>query len=175
VRLTVLNESDEEVHRGTVGEIAVRGSTVAAYYNDQPSTDAASRSGWHHTGDVGYIDDDGFVFIVDRKKDVIKTGGYSVFTMEIEACIRDVTGVADCAVVGVPDELLGEAAIAYIVLLDSSVTVEQIRQYCIARLGNVKAPKHFDVVVDLPLTAMGKVDKRKLRIMYFDQRSDAAV
>jgi fatty-acyl-CoA synthase len=124
--------------------------------------------GWHHTGDIGYRDEHGFFYIVDRKKDMIITGGFNVFCGEVEACVMELPQVRDCAVIGVPDGKWGEAVKAIVVLhFGESLTGEGIMAHCKARLGGVKAPKSVDFTTEIPKTPAAKTDKKALRQPYW--------
>ncbi len=155
---------------GETGEIAVRGSLVMqGYYNNTEATaEVTSANGWHLTGDVGRKDADGFVYIVDRKRDMIITGGFNVYPSEIEQVIWSHPAVQDCAVLGVPDEKWGEAVKAIVELKPGAdASGAEILQLCKTRLGGVKCPKTVDFLERLPRTANGKVSKRELRQAYW--------
>ncbi|MEQ8233441.1 MAG: AMP-binding protein, partial [Gammaproteobacteria bacterium] len=133
-------------------------------------TAEARRFGWHHTGDVGYLDDDDYLYIVDRKKDMIITGGFNVFAAEVEAPILALPGVLECAVIGVPDERWGEAIKAVVVAspgttLDPASVIDAVRD----KLGGVKTPKSVEVWEALPKTAVGKTDKKVIRARYWGE------
>ena len=154
---------------GEVGEIVVRGGLVGDGYFELPEATAQARAfGWHHTGDVGRKDADGFVYIVDRKKDMIVTGGFNVFSAEVEAAVMELDGVRECAVVGVPDEKWGEAVTAIVALGDgAALKPEAIIAHCKARLGGVKAPKAVHLWPEVPRTAAGKFDKKAIRAAFW--------
>jgi long-chain acyl-CoA synthetase len=121
------------------------------------------RNGWVYTGDLGYMDEDGYVFIVDRKKDLIKPSGFQVWPREVEEVIASHPAVAEVAVAGVPDPNQGEVAKAWIVLRQGhQVTSDEIRAYCRERLTNYKVPKHVEFRDSLPKTMVGKVLRREL-------------
>ena len=134
-----------------------------------PEETAQARAfGWHHTGDVGRRDEDGFVYIVDRKKDMIVTGGFNVFSAEVEAAVMELDAVRECAVVGVPDEKWGEAVTAIVALNDgASVDEAAVIAHCKARIGSVKAPKAVHVWPEVPRTAAGKFDKKAIRARFW--------
>ena len=147
------------------GEIVVRGELVfGGYWENPEATAEASRpGGWHGTGDIGYRDADGFVYIVDRKKDMIISGGFNVFPSEVEAVIHSVGTVNDCAVIGLPDDKWGEVVTAVVEPKSGqTIDAELIIAICKERLGSVKAPKRV-LVQELPRSANGKVLKRELR------------
>ena len=164
-RVTIRDDENRQVAGGEVGEICVKGDIVMkGYYEDPEKTAETIVDGWLHTGDVGFLDDEGYLHITDRKKDMIITGGFNVFSSEVEAVVNAHPAVRDCAVIGVPDEKWGEAVKA-VVELDpgSSATAEEIVALCKRELGSVKAPKSVDFVDELPRSAVGKVLKREVR------------
>jgi acyl-CoA synthetase (AMP-forming)/AMP-acid ligase II len=154
---------------GAVGEIVAQGDIVTAgYYKNPEGTAEVQRNGWHCTGDVGYFDEQGFLFIVDRKKDMIVTGGFNVFSSEVEAAVMAHPAVKDCAVIGVPDDKWGEAVRAVIELRpNQSVEPQALVQFVKDRLGSVKAPKEVEIVAQLPRSAVGKVLKKEVRKKYW--------
>ncbi len=148
---------------GERGEIVVRGSLVmAGYYKNPTATEAASVHGWHHTGDVGYLDEDGYLFIVDRLKDMIITGGFNVYSAEVEQALMQHPAVRDCAVVGLPDDKWGERVTA---VIESSAEVgpDELVAFVKARIGSVKAPKQVELWQELPRSRLGKVLKADVR------------
>jgi acyl-CoA synthetase (AMP-forming)/AMP-acid ligase II len=128
VRLAIMGDEGKLLPTGQAGEIVARGALISAGYYNLPEATAEIRThGWHHTGDIGYRDEDGFFYIVDRKKDMIITGGFNVFCGEVEACVMEMPQVRDCAVIGVPDPKWGEAVKAIVVLrAGESLTSEAI-------------------------------------------------
>jgi fatty-acyl-CoA synthase len=171
VRLAIMDDDGKLLPPGETGEIVARGALVSAGYYNLPEATAEVRThGWHHTGDVGYHDQDGFFYIVDRKKDMIITGGFNVFCGEVESCVMELPQVRDCAVIGVPDQKWGEAVKAIVVLrLEESLSSEAIITHCKARLGAVKTPKSVDFAVEIPKTPAAKTDKKALRKSYWAQ------
>jgi acyl-CoA synthetase (AMP-forming)/AMP-acid ligase II len=169
VRLAIMDDSGQLLPPRQTGEIVARGALVGAGYYNLPEATAEIRThGWHHTGDVGYRDEDGFFYIVDRKKDMIITGGFNVYCAEVEACVMELPQVRDCAVIGVPDEKWGEAVKAIVIRRDGEVLKEEdVISHCKARLGGVKAPKSVDFSSDIPKTPAGKTDKKTLREPYW--------
>jgi len=148
---------------GERGEIVVRGSLVmAGYYKDPAATAAATRDGWHRTGDVGHLDEDGYLFIVDRLKDMIITGGFNVYSAEVEQALMQHPAVRDCAVVGLPDEKWGERVVA-VVEAGAEVDPAELTAFVKARIGSVKAPKQVEVWDELPRSRVGKVLKADVR------------
>jgi acyl-CoA synthetase (AMP-forming)/AMP-acid ligase II len=154
---------------GAVGEIAIRGDIVMrAYWNNETATSAAVREGWYLTGDAGYLDDEGFLYIHDRMKDLIITGGENVYPAEVENAIHGCPGVADVAVVGVPSERWGEEVKAIVVAHPAeSPSGEAVIAYARERIAGFKAPKSVDFIDVLPRNASGKILRRTLREPYW--------
>ena len=166
--LTTVAIMDDEGHllgRGERGEIVVRGSLVmAGYYKNSQASAEAARYGWHHTGDIGYLDQDNYLFIVDRAKDMIITGGFNVYSAEVEQVLLAHPAVQDCAVVGLPDEKWGERVTAVLQLRPGqAVTADDVRAFVKERLGSVKAPKQVEVWPDLPRSKVGKILKPEIK------------
>jgi len=159
------DESNKELSVGQVGEIVVRGWVVTdGYYKDPEATALAIRNGWFYTGDLGRIDSEGYLYIVGRKKEMIKVGGEIVFEPEVEVAIHKHPDIAEVSVVGVPDKLRGEIPKAFVVLkADSDLKEEQLRYFCREHLAHFKIPHYFAFVKDLPKNRAGKIDKEKLR------------
>ena len=166
VEIRIADEEDRELPRGTVGQILVRGPVVMKGYWNQPAlTASALRGGWMHTGDGGYMDDDGFVFVVDRIKDMIITGGENVYSAEVENAIYQHPAVAMCAVIGVPDEQWGERVHAVIALKPGQMTTEaEVVAHCRRLIAGYKCPRTVNLRAEpLPLSGAGKVLKTMLR------------
>jgi len=165
VRLAIMDDDGRLLPPLQTGEIVARGALVSAGYYKLPEATAEIRTyGWHHTGDVGYRDNDGYFYIVDRKKDMIITGGFNVYCAEVEACVMELPQVRECAVIGVPDEKWGEAVKAVVVLREGeSLTEEVIISHCKARLGGVKSPKSVEFWREIPKTPAAKIDKKAIR------------
>ena len=169
MRVEILSDDDHPVGPGEVGEICVRGPGLMLGYHRMPDQTAeALRSGWLHTGDLALRDEGGFVYIVDRKKDMIVTGGFNVYSREIEDVIAQSPVVSAVAVIGVPDDKWGEAVKAVVVArpgatVDPQSLIELVKR----RKGAHQAPKSVDVVERLPLTSVGKIDKKLLREHYW--------
>ena len=163
--MAVMDDDGRLLARGEQGEIVVRGDLVApCYYLNPEGTAEAQRFGWHHTGDVAYQDEEGYVYIIDRKKDMIITGGFNVFSAEVESAINAHPEIENCAVIGVPDPKWGEAVTAIVVLRPgSTLSVTDIVAFAKARLGSVKAPKNVEIWPDLPRSPVGKVLKTEIR------------
>jgi acyl-CoA synthetase (AMP-forming)/AMP-acid ligase II len=169
--IKIVDEAGQGVARGEVGEIIARGpGTMLGYWNLDEQTASTLIDGWVHTGDGGYLDDDGFVFIADRMKDMIVTGGENVFSAEVESAISKHPAVADVAVVGIPDEKWGEAVHAIIVPREGeSVTTEEIIAHCKDHIANYKWPRSSELRHEpLPLSGAGKVLKRDLRAPFWE-------
>ncbi|EME19410.1 class I adenylate-forming enzyme family protein [Rhodococcus triatomae] len=169
----IMDETGALLQAGEKGEIVVRGDIVMSGYLDQPEATAEAQAfGWHHTGDIGYIDEDGFVFVVDRKKDMIITGGLNVFPGEIERVLLGHPGVRDAAVVGVPNPKWGEAVHAAVECKDGvDLTEADLIAYCRPLLGGVKTPKSVAFVETLPRNATGKILKREVRAPFWEGHS----
>ena len=165
VQVGVMNAEGELLPVGESGEIVVRGSLVMqGYYKDPKATQEASRFGWHHTGDIGRLDDDGFLYIVDRAKDMIISGGFNVYSAEVEQALMQHPDVQDSAVIGLPDEKWGERVVAVLQpQAGRSIDAEAIKAFVKARIGSVKAPKQVEVWADLPRSKVGKVLKKDVR------------
>ena len=155
-----------------VGEIVVRGDTVmTGYWNAPEATAAVLRDGWYHTGDMARRDSDGYLYLVDRRVDVIVSGGINVYSLEVEQVINRIPGVVESAVVGIPHELWGEAVAAFVVCERSAVISESaVIARCRAELAHFKAPQIVRFPAELPRNAMGKLDKRALRASYWSGR-----
>jgi long-chain acyl-CoA synthetase len=160
----IVGPDGAEMPRGEPGEVVARGPTVMkGYLNNPEATAETIRDGWLHTGDVGVMDEDGFVQIVDRKKDMILVSGFNVYPNEIEEVIVELDGVVEVGVVGVPDDKTGEAVKAFIVSSDPGLTAEAVAAHCRDSLTNYKRPKHIQFVPELPKSPVGKVLRRSLR------------
>jgi fatty-acyl-CoA synthase len=166
VRVALLDDSGNEVEDGMPGEICVRGPLVMrGYWNKPEETQAALTGNWLHTGDMAIRNPDGFLRIVDRKKDMIISGGFNVFAREVEEAVCEHAAVAACAVFGIPDPHWGEAVVAAVVLRPAlQATAEEIIALVKQVKGPVQAPKFVDFLAELPLTSLGKPDKKALRL-----------
>ena len=165
VEIRLVDEEGEDVIEGDPGEIVLRGPNVfQGYWNRPEETAAAFRDGWFRTGDVAFRDDDGYLFIVDRKKDLIIVSGFNVFPKEVEEALERHPTVAECAVVGVPDERTGEAVKALVKLAPGgSASPEELLDHCRDHLARFKWPKTIEIVDELPRHITGKVLRRMLR------------
>lgn len=150
---------------GERGEIVVRGPLVMdGYHNNPEATAEVSAHGWHHTGDIGYLDADNFLYVVDRAKDMIITGGFNVYSAEVEQALLAHPAVRESAVVGLPDEKWGERVSAAILLRPGqSVSTEELIAFVKQRIGSEKAPKQIEIWTDLPRSKVGKVLKNDVR------------
>lgn len=176
VRVAIMDEQGRLMPPGERGEIVVRSSLVMkGYYKNDSATIEVSGHGWHHTGDVGYKDEDGYLYIVDRKRDMIITGGFNVFPAEVEKVILEHPAIQECAVVGVPDDKWGEAVLAAVELkAGATLSVADLQSFCREALGGVKTPKRFEVMESIPRTPTGKVMRREVRARYW-QDSERAI
>lgn len=164
----ILDADGNGVPNGTVGEICVFGSNVMlGYWNKPEETAAVLRDGWMHTGDGGYIDDNGFVFVVDRIKDMIVTGGENVYSAEVEGAISKFPGVLQSAVIGLPSDQWGETVHACVVRApDADFSVEDLQAHCKELIATYKVPRSVEFMTELPVNGAGKILKRDLRKTY---------
>jgi long-chain acyl-CoA synthetase len=162
--MRVVDDNDNDVPTGCLGEIVLRGENILkGYYKSPEATKNAFRNGWFHTGDIGYRDQDGFYYIVDRKSDMIIRGGENIYPREIDEVLYQHPSVAAAAVVGMPDQLYGEEVAAFVVLREGSeVSEEQLIEFCKGRLADYKCPKTVRLVKDIPKGPTGKLLKREL-------------
>ncbi|MEV0084774.1 long-chain fatty acid--CoA ligase [Saccharopolyspora sp. NPDC050642] len=161
----VVGPDDDEQAVGEIGEIVVRGENVMLGYWKKPEeTERALRGGWMHTGDLGYFDEAGYLYVVDRLKDMIVTGGENVYSAEVERVLSLHPEISACAVIGVPDLEWGERVHAVVVTAPGArPSAQEIREFCAARIARYKAPRTVDFVAELPRSAVGKILKRDLR------------
>jgi len=159
----VLDDNDQPVERGMVGELCFRGAaTTTGYWNLPEATAEALHDGWLHTGDLGRIDENGLLYFEDRKKDMVKSGGENVYSIEVETVLQSHAAVVECAVIGVPDERWGEAVKA-IVVTSGDVAVEDLDRWCLKHMAAYKRPRWYDFVDELPRNALAKLVKTELR------------
>jgi fatty-acyl-CoA synthase len=168
--VALLDEDGQTVADGEPGEICVRGPLVMKEYLNKPEQTAeAFKFGWLHTGDVARADEEGFLTIVDRKKDMIVTGGFNIFPRELEDVLSSHPGVSAAAVIGVPDEKWGEAVKAVVVRRPGAEVAEsELIAMVKERKGSIAAPKSVDFVDAIPLSPLGKPDKKSLRARYWE-------
>ncbi|MGF6202522.1 AMP-binding protein [Pseudomonas laurylsulfatiphila] len=173
--VAILNDEGEEVVRGDAGEICIRGDLVTpGYFKNPQATAEVRQQGWHHTGDVGVMAEDGYITIVDRMKDMIITGGFNVYPNEIEQVLTTHDAVQDCSVIGIPDDKWGEAVKAIVQLKPGrSCTADDLIALVKERLGSVKTPKSVDFIEQLPRSPAGKVLKTELRKAYWEGKTRA--
>ena len=170
--MKVFDEDDNELKIGEEGEIVVRGGVVTkGYYNLPEETEETMRNGWFHTGDMGCMDEDGYFFITDRKKDIIIRGGFNISPREIEEILFTHSKVLDAAVIGVPDKSQRETVKAFVVLKEGeSADVKEIIDFCKDHLSPFKVPKFVEFRKTLPKSATGKILRKELRDGYKDER-----
>jgi len=170
VKIAIVDEAGKEVPNGTVGEIIGKGDNIAqAYWKLPKETAETFKDGWLYTGDLGYRDEDGFIFIVDRKKDIIISGGENVASREVEEILHQHPAVYEATVIGVPDKEWGEAVKAVVALkpeFKDKVIEAELIEFCRPRLAGYKRPRSIDFVAELPKNAAGKIDKASLKKHY---------
>jgi acyl-CoA synthetase (AMP-forming)/AMP-acid ligase II len=170
VEVKIVDEKDEEVPNGVMGEIVVRGEVVMkGYWKNSESTARTLRGGWLHTGDLGIMDEKGYVYLLDRSKDMIISGGENIYSREIEDVVLKHPGVFEAAVIGVPDEKWGEAVKAIVVVKEGAkdVTEDEVINFCKSYLASYKKPKSVEFVEAIPKNSYGKVLKREIREKYW--------
>lgn len=173
VQVSIQGEEGRVLPRGEIGEVCIRGGNMMReYWNKREATEEAFRGGWYHSGDAGYLDPDGYLFLVDRVKDMIVTGGENVYSAEVESAISTHPDVAQVAVIGIPDEKWGEAVHAIVVTAPGvQVTVEAIIGHARGSIAGYKVPKSVEFRTEaLPLSGAMKVLKRDLRAPYWEGR-----
>ena len=168
VELKIMDNNGVECTTGQVGEIYTRGDNVfRGYLNQEKLTREVLVDGWFRTGDLGYLDNEGYLYLKDRKQDLIVTGGENVYSSEVEAVLNKHPGVLEVAVIGIPDEIYGEKVIAVVTAKPvSDLTQDEIIEFCRGKIGGYKIPKEIHVVESLPKSALGKVLKTELRSKY---------
>jgi len=173
--IEIMDDDGNILPAGEKGEMVVRSSSVMkSYYKNPEATAEVSTHNWHHTGDVAVKDANGYVTIVDRIKDMIISGGFNVYPVEVEAVLNSLPYIENCAVIGVPDEKWGEAVKAVVQLTPNTTTSEEeIIAFCKEKLGSVKSPKTVDFWETLPLSPVGKVLKRDIRQSFWSENSRA--
>jgi acyl-CoA synthetase (AMP-forming)/AMP-acid ligase II len=170
VEVRIVDEDGKDVETGTVGEVITRSPlNLESYWNLPDATAAAMKNGWFHTGDAGYLDEAGYLFIHDRVKDMIITGGENVYPAEVESVLSEHPAVADVGVVGIPDETWGESVLAFVVPApEAEATVDDLIAHAAGRIAGFKVPKSIEFVDALPRNPSGKILKRELRKPYWE-------
>jgi long-chain acyl-CoA synthetase len=165
VEVRIVDDEDRDVRLGEVGELLVKGPNVSAGYYQLPEETARTfRGGWLHTGDMARMDEDAYLYIVERKKDLIIRGGFNIYPRDIEEILYRHPAVQDAVAIGIPDPIMGEEIKVYIVLKeDSKATEEDIRQYCREQVAKNKWPKEIEFMKALPRNPMGKILRKELR------------
>jgi long-chain acyl-CoA synthetase len=165
VEVRIVDDQDRNVPSGTVGELLVRGPNVSSGYYKLPAETAKTfKNGWLHTGDMAKMDEDGYLYLVERKKDLIIRGGFNIYPRDIEETLYKHPSVQDAVAIGVPDPVMGEEIKVYIVLKEGAATAPQeILRYCQDQLAKHKWPKHIDIVKTIPRNPMGKILRKELR------------
>ena len=165
IELRVVDEEMNDVPVGEIGEIVYRGpSVMKEYYKNKAATEEAFKGGWFHSGDLDRMDEEGFIYVVDRKKDMLISGGENIYPAEVEAVLLAHPVIIDCAVIGVPDQAWGESVKAIVVLKPGeNLTEEEVIAYCGSKLASYKKPKEVEFTKELPRNASGKVLKQVLR------------
>ncbi len=165
VEVRIVDEQDHDVHRGEVGELLVKGPNVSSGYYKLPEETAKTfRGGWLHTGDMARMDGDGYLYIVERKKDLIIRGGFNIYPRDIEEILYQHPAVKDAVAIGVPEPVMGEEVKVYVVLKeDNTATAEELLHYCQNQLAKYKWPKFIKFVESLPRNPMGKILRKELR------------
>ena len=171
VDLRIVDDGGKPVKVGDVGEIICQSPLAThGYYKNSEATNASFRDGWFYTGDLGYFDEEGFLFVVGRKKDMVKSGGISIYPLEIESVIYSHPSILEAAVIGVPDPQWGEAVKAVVVVKpDADLEADDLLHFCKERLSAYKVPKSVEFRVSLPHTEVGKVNKVKLRELILEE------
>ena len=172
-RLAIIDNDGQELPAGELGELVVQGASVMTHYlNDPEATAEAQAGGWHHTGDIGYLDDDGFVYISDRKRDLIISGGFNVFPYDVEQALLAHPAVQECAVVRLPHDKWGEQVTGVVEPVPgASIDTEELIAHARNIVGPMKAPKEVFVMDVLPRSAVGKVLKREIRTALAQKRT----
>jgi long-chain acyl-CoA synthetase len=163
VEILIVDENDHPLPAGEIGEVIARGPNIMqGYYHMPDETRSALRNGWLHTGDMGHFDEDGYLYIVERKKDLIIRGGFNIYPRDIEEVLNRHPAVIESAVIGIPSERMGEEVKAFVVTR-SDVDAETLKAFCRESLANYKSPSEIEFVNALPRNAVGKIDKKELR------------
>jgi acyl-CoA synthetase (AMP-forming)/AMP-acid ligase II len=168
VSIRILDGGGCEMKAGEAGEIVLRGPNVSPGYLNRPEENAAAfRDGWFYTGDMGQVDENGYLYLLDRKKDMIITGDENVFSSDVEAVLYQHPNVHEAAVIGIPDERYGEALMAVIVPVPgTTISEEAMIAHCRGKIGGYKIPRRFAFLDEMPKSALGKILKTELRRVY---------
>ena len=177
VEVKIVDADDNELPPGEMGEIVTRSDLVMrGYWRDPEATAETLRNGWLHTGDMGYIDECGYLFLMDRSKDLIISGGENVYPREIEEVIVQHPVVREVAVIGVPDPVWGESIKAVVSLMpEREVTETELIDFCTDHIARYKRPKSVDFVKELPKNNYGKIVKRELRAKYWEGKASQVI
>jgi acyl-CoA synthetase (AMP-forming)/AMP-acid ligase II len=170
VLLRIVDEEDNEVPVGTPGEITIKSTAIfRGYWNNNAATIETLRGGWLHTGDIGKVDEEGFLYLVDRKKDMIISGGENIYSREVEEAVIQHDAVSECAVIGIADEKWGEAVCAIVLLKPGrKATADELTKHTVTQIASYKKPKKIIFVDDIPKLPSGKVNKVELRKLHGD-------
>jgi acyl-CoA synthetase (AMP-forming)/AMP-acid ligase II len=170
VEIRIMDSDGNEVSTGEVGEIRVKSDTnMLCYYNLPEATAANLTDGWVHTGDAGYLDDEGYLYLKDRIKDMVVSGAENIYPVEVENVLAKHEAVADVAVIGVPDEKFGEALLAFVVTKPgTSLVVEEMIDFCRDKIAGYKIPRQLELIEELPRNPSGKILKKELRAPYWE-------
>jgi long-chain acyl-CoA synthetase len=165
--LKIMDDNNKELPQGEKGEICIKGdATMLEYFNKPEATKETVKDGWLHTGDIAYMDEEDFIYIVDRKKDMINRGGENIYPREVEMAIEALPQVKDVAVIGIPDEALGEKVKAFITLTEpGALTEEGVKNYLSEKIAKYKIPEVVEFIADLPRNPTGKILKKELKRM----------
>ncbi|WP_227430528.1 AMP-binding protein [Psychrobacter sp. I-STPA6b] len=163
VDVTIRDDDENEVDFGMPGELCIKGPNVSSGYLNQDNSTVFTHDGYFKTGDIVSMDEQGYITLLDRKKDMVLVSGFNVFPNEVEAVMSECSGVIDCALIGVPDERQGESLKLYVIRKDESVTEEQIREFALENLTGYKCPRYIEFIDELPKSNVGKVLRQKLR------------
>jgi long-chain acyl-CoA synthetase len=172
VHMRIIDEASNDVEAGTIGEIIIKGKrNMTGYWRNSESTQKVIKDGWLHTGDMGYYDEKGFIYIADRKKDMIVTGGENVYPKEVEEVLYQHSAVMEAAVIGIPDDYWVERVHALVVIREGAqATAKEIIDFCKEHIAHYKAPKGIEFVESLPKSPQGKILKKEIRARYWTDR-----
>jgi long-chain acyl-CoA synthetase len=167
VKIVSIDDPEKELPPGEPGELVIKGPQIMmGYYKRPEETADVLKDGWFYTGDISMLDDDGYLSIVDRKKDMIIAGGYNIYPLELDDVLMGHPKILEACTIGVPDEYRGETVKAFIVTREEeTLNQEEVTQYCKENLAAYKVPKMFEFIDELPKSAVGKVLRRKLKEM----------